>query len=118
MISRLESVVWRPALIDVSESNTISLAVDCQGYDVVALQQPANTEGTTITFQGSLDGINFAVINDQAGAAVSVTKSALAAELIQLGADELRGLNKVKVVVGTAQDVDTTIMVGLRAVSS
>ena len=107
--------IFRQAVITISASTTISAAVDVQGYDVVAIQQPADCEGTAWTFQGSVDGINFAEIRDNAGNVLTVTKQAATADCIMLGTKEIRGLKSLKLVAGSAQNADITISVGLRA---
>ncbi len=122
----MDSVVYRKATIAVGES--LSDAVDIQGYDVVSLQQAASCEGTAFSFQGSVDGITFADLYDNGGVEISVTKSATIAQCFQLGlgtASSLfpfQGLQKIKVrtglTAGATVQVTTAavIIVGLRKV--
>jgi len=127
MSETLDRVVFRKATIAVGES--LSDAIDVQGYDVVSLQQAASCEGTTFSFQGSVDGVTFADMYDSAGSEISLTKSASLAQCIQLGLTStasswypLQGLNKIKIRTGltagpTVQvTADATILVGLRKV--
>ena len=95
----------------------------------MSLQQAASCEGTTFSFQGSVDGVTFADMYDSAGSEISLTKSASLAQCIQLGLTStasswypLQGLNKIKIRTGltagpTVQvTADATILVGLRKV--
>lgn len=128
-MSSLDDVVFR--YVTIANGESLSDALGVQGYDVVALQQPANTEGTTFSFQGSLDGATFADIYDNEGTEVSCTKSATLAQCLILtgsmaappGDMSLRGFNKIKVRSGltgaaTNQTGDAIILVGLRAVAN
>src|SRR3990167_5957328 len=101
-------IIWKSVLVDISESTTISEALKVLGYDVVAIQQAADSEGTTLTFQGSYDGVTFAAIK----------KGASTAEVLLLLTKEIKGMHSIKIVCGSAQlTADTTFQVGLRAVS-
>lgn len=89
-------------LTTIANGESLSAAVDVLGYEVVAIEQPANCEGTVFTFQGSVDGVVFANIRD-ATAELSIAKSATAAEVIQFGRTaSLRGYKFIKVRTGTA----------------
>lgn len=58
------------------------------GHRVVAIEQPANTEGTDWQFLGDLSGNGtFVAINADDGSRVVVTKSTSAAEITRLGAE-------------------------------
>ena len=131
-MSVYDDVLWRRAVI--ADSASLSDEVDVQGYDVVALQHPANTEGTAYTFQGAVDGLTFADVYDNDAGELSVTKSATLAQVILLGvpgnaaagaepAKVLAGLNAIKIRTGTSaapttQTGEVVIMVALRAVTS
>jgi len=111
-------IIWKSVLVDISESTTISEALKVLGYDVVAIQQAADSEGTTLTFQGSYDGVTFAAIKDGAGNSLTITKGASTAEVLLLLTKEIKGMHSIKIVCGSAQlTADTTFQVGLRAVS-
>ena len=108
--------------VTIADGASLSDAVNVQGYDVVSLQQVANTEGTVFTFQGSLDGETYADLYDNGGTEVSVTKSATLAQAIHLSnsVDEIKGMASIKVRTGasaapTNQTSAATILVGLRA---
>lgn len=130
MCSTLESVVFRK--VTIADSASLSDAVNVQGYDVVALQHPANTEGTAYTFQGSLDGETYVDMYSSTGAELSITKSATLAQCIQLAiaaasatpepVKEFKGLQSLKVRTGTSASPTTqtgaaTILVGLRKIN-
>jgi hypothetical protein len=119
MANIYDRTIWKSVVI--ANGAALSGAINIQGYDVVAIQQPASTEGTAFTFQGSVDGQTFADVKDSSGAEVSLTKSATAAETLLFGTKELRGLQAIKVRSGTSatptnQTGDATILVGLRLV--
>ena len=126
----LEAVIFRK--VTIADSASLSDAVNVQGYDVVALQHPANTEGTAYTFQGSLDGETYVDLYSTTGAELSITKSATLAQCLQLGIwsaaatpeppKEFKGLISFKIRTGTSGSPSTqtgavTILVGLRRVN-
>ena len=126
----LESVVFRK--VTIANGASLSGALNVQGYDVVAIQHPADTEGTAYTFQGSLDGETYVNMFSSTGAELSVTKSATLAQLIQLGVwaaaaqpeppKEFKALVGFKIRTGTSaaatnQTGAVDILVGLRKVN-
>lgn len=128
MSELLEAVTFRK--VTIADGASLSDALDVQGYDVVALQQAANAEGTAYSFQGSLDGDTFADVYDNEGTEVSATKSATVAQVTILTASiaappgdaSLKGFNAIKVRTGltgaaTNQTGAATILVGLRRVN-
>jgi hypothetical protein len=118
MLVSAEPTIWKPGFCVLADSTTVSGAIKVKGYDVVALQFDAASEGTALTFQGSYDGVTFAAIKDNAGAALGLTKLASTAEVLQFGSKVIQGMHSIKVVFGTAQaTADTAFWVGLRAVS-
>lgn len=121
----LSDVLWQP--VTILNTASLSNALNVQGYDVVALQQPVNVEGTAYSFQASLDGATFADLYDNEGTEVSATKSATLAQVTLLTASmaappgdiSIKGVNSIKVRTGltgaaSAQNSDVIIMVGLR----
>ena len=99
------------ATIDISESTTVSLAVDLGSKMILGFQMPAAFTGTALTFQGatSLTG-TYQSVKDGAGNAVSVTVAQ--GEYIALDPDlqtNLRALQFVKLVSGSAEAADRTI---------
>ncbi len=87
----------------IANAGTVSTAISCGNHGKLsALVLPAGAEGTTATFQGSIDGTNYFVINGNTGSAISVTISA-SAQVISLESLNLPAVPFVKVVAGTAQ---------------
>ena len=82
------------------------------GHRVVAIEQPANTEGTDWQFLGDLSGNGtFVVINADDGSRVVVTKSTSAAEVTRLGAEvatALAGYHSIQFV--TQAQVNTEVV--------
>lgn len=98
----------------IADGQTVSGEVDVLGYEVVAVQQAANTEGTTWTFQGSLDGSTFATGLNGDGTEISIPKSATAAEIhILKVAERMKGLSKLKIVSGAVQSGEALVWIGL-----
>lgn len=125
-MSIYDDVLFRK--VTIADGASLSDELDVQGYDVVALQQAANTEGTAYSFQGSLDGETFADIYDHEGTELSVAKSATLAQVTILtggmaeppGDISLKGFQSIKIRTGltgaaTNQTGAATILVGLRA---
>lgn len=112
----LDLTTWVPVAIADSASDSTSINV--QGWDIVAIEQPADCEGTTIKFKGSLDpgaaDASLVAVVDNGGSDVSVTKSATAAQVIQLGSKVIQGLGRVLLTTGSAQSGAATLKVGLR----
>lgn len=112
--------VWKT--VTIADSAALSGALNVQGWDVMAIEQPANCEGTAFTFQASQDGSTFADVYDNTGTELSVTKSATAAQLLTLGTKQIQGVAQIKVRSGTTgaptnQTGAATIKVGLRKVA-
>lgn len=105
-------------IITIANGESLSGALDVLGWEVVSIEQAANTEGTTFSAQGSLDGIVFADIQTDA-AEWSAVKSATAAQVIYLPQDKrLRGFSQIKIRTGlsgaaTNQTGAATLKVGL-----
>jgi hypothetical protein len=102
----------KEALIDISESTTVSLPIDL-GYGAeFALYFPAAMTGTAMTFQvgDAFDG-TYRALQDGSGA-VSVT---IAADIVvaPTGADReaFRGVRFIRLVSGTAEVGDRSIQV-------
>lgn len=111
---------WKSATI--ANGASLSGAINVQGWDVVAIEQPAACEGTAFTFQISMDGLTFVDVYDSAGAELSVTKSATLAQTLLLGTKEIRGAVFLKVRSGATglpvvQAGDAVLKVALRKVA-
>lgn len=86
-------------------SNGIQLGV---GRTVLALVTPAALTGTALSFQASVDGSTYNTVTDE-GSAYSVT--AAASRFISIKPALLAGARFVKVVSGSAEGADRTIIV-------
>jgi len=103
--------------ITISDGDTVSDAADLNQFTLTALLVPAAMEGSSLTFQGSIDGTNFFPINspDTAGQAISVTINTAAA-IIPLITDNFAGVRYMKVVAASAQTGDAAIeLLSIRA---
>lgn len=63
-------------LIDVSEDNDLSEAVNLGGRWLLGLEIPASWTAADITFMASMDGATYKALVDETGAAVGVTVTA------------------------------------------
>ena len=94
------------ALIDISESTTVSTVIDLEGKLLVGIVFPAAFEGTTLTFQVSHDNVTYQALYDDGGTAVSVTTAASrSVGMTAAKAEALAPWRYVKLVAGTAQTV-------------
>jgi hypothetical protein len=77
------------------------------GHAIVSIQMPAAFTGTQVTFQGTLDGVNFANVYDDAGTEVAVP--VVAGRVIVNGTilEKLAGLYSFKVRSGTSAAATT-----------
>ncbi|MES1988285.1 MAG: hypothetical protein V4440_09685 [Pseudomonadota bacterium] len=74
------SLTKAPSII-VSEKNTVAIAADgdtseplvCAGNTFLGVIVPQDWTTANITFEGSLDGLNFYPVLDMAGGAVTIT---------------------------------------------
>jgi hypothetical protein len=110
-------VAYKTALIDISESTTISSVVDLEGYKVAALEFGTMT-GTTMTFLASstMDGTYVALMDD-AGAAISIVIASdeVIAITDAVNAMALAAVRFIKLVSGSAEvGEDRTIGVILK----
>jgi len=87
----------------IATGESLSGAVDVLGWEIVAIEQAASTEGTTFTLQGSIDGgLTYTDIQTDA-AEWSVVKSATVAQVIAIPPTKrLRGFTHIKVRSGTS----------------
>ena len=53
----MDKFIFKYALIDISDSTTVSLAVDLLGYQLVGVVVPTGWEAANVTFQVSVDGV-------------------------------------------------------------
>lgn len=99
------------ALIDISESTTVSLAANILGWRVVAVALPAALTGTALTFQIDPGDGTYRAVEDKDGAPITLT---VAADKVVMVCDDthpdtwLIGEN-VKVVSGSVEAADRII---------
>ena len=86
-----------------------------EGSAVVAIYIPASFEGTALTFQGSMDGTNFAQVITTAGTALTYTVAA--DKWLTVPANDLAGYNWIKPVSGTAMGANRTLQFAVRPVA-
>lgn len=102
----------------ISNGQSLSATVDCQGGLPAALQTPANIDSaTSITFQASYDGSTFANLYDGTGTEYTLTVST--SRSIILPPSDFFGVKSLKVRLGTsgsptAASADRTLILSLR----
>lgn len=105
----------KTAIIDISASTTISEAIDLGGDALAGLIMPSAFTGTAITYQVSNDKEGtYVVLNDDAGNAVSTTVAP--SKAITLNPTTFYGWRYIKLVSGSAEAADRTIILATRPV--
>lgn len=115
------NIVYKTVTIDISESTTLSAAVDLHGTTPIAVCVPSTFDGTTIKFHAStsLTG-TYVLVEDGGGtpADLLVTVSA-ASKCVGFSADlqaRLRGFRYIKLLTGVQSTTDTAISLALRPI--
>lgn len=99
------------AVIDTAVSTTEFSVVDVQGLVLVAIELPATFAGTTLTFEGDADGDDtYQSIYDNAGNEVSWTVANSRLVIPTAGSALIAGLVSLKVVSGSAEADETTLI--------
>lgn len=104
-------------LIDVSEANDESVAVNLRGRKIVAVETPTPMEAgtTSLTLQASdLEGGTYKPVVDIDGAALSITTDPATAEYIALDPALFQSFWWTKLIPAVAQSSDITIRLWLR----
>jgi hypothetical protein len=96
--------------IDISESTTVSTAVDTDGLLLSGIIFPATMTGTTVTFQVSSTGTGgtFKVLKETDGTSVSYTVTA--DSHVRVDPSGWAGVGAIKVVSGSAEAADRNIL--------
>ena len=102
---------YKQAVITVATSTTISSAVDTEGMIPCGIVTPGTLTGTSITFQGSIDGVTFVPIYKD-GAAYSITVAA--SQYVYVNPLVFLGLRYIKLVSGSAEAANRTLWVVAR----
>jgi hypothetical protein len=95
--------------IDISESTTVSTAVDTDGLLLAGIIFPAAMTGTAITFQVASTNTNgtFKVLTETDGTDVSYTVSA--DKQVRVDPSGWAGVGAIKIVSGSAEAADRVI---------
>lgn len=101
-------VISKSKTATIANGQTTSDAVNCGDKPPVMLRMPAAFTGTSLTFQGSQDGVTFQEI-DAGGSAYSVTVAA--SKDIALDPLKFGGARFIKLVSGSAEGADRAVIV-------
>lgn len=107
-------MIWSDCTI--TSGQTVSSAVDLKGYDMLAFILPAAFTGTTIQFQMSPTSINGTYYDcyNIANAVMQATVTQGRAYFIE--PQDLAGIRFIKLVSGSAEGADRTILIGTRQI--
>lgn len=100
-----------------SENHTISSGgtktdeIKVYGCSLGAFELPASFDGTSISFEGSLDGTNYAPIYDSQGIAVTVPTVAVS-RVYAVDPTVFHAFNFIKIVSGSTESANRTIKCG------
>jgi hypothetical protein len=99
--------------VGIANAATVSDVINTQGLNLVGLLLPSALTGTTISFQGSLDGTNFdPVYSTVSGTALSYTVAQ--GHYVAFDPTPLQGLPFIKLVSGTSEAAARTIGFALK----
>lgn len=101
-------------LIDVSESATVSNALDLRGKVLVALVMPSALTSTAITFTGSTDGTTYSSMTNSSGSAITCTVAA--SKHVILTPTDFYGARFLKLTMGSSEGADRTIIAVMRVI--
>lgn len=88
--------------VTIADSATVSGAVTCNGLALQSITTPVAFDGTTMTFQGSVDGgTTFYAIYNTSGSALSITTAGSRTTVVE--SFGIKGYDQIKLVAGTAQ---------------
>lgn len=88
------------AAVTIANGTSLSAAVDLLGASLVAIVMPAAWTAAGMTFQASIDGVNFFNVYTSAGAEYSATVAA--SQYVTLPIVDLAGVRWLKVRSGTS----------------
>ena len=102
-------------LVDISEDDDLTNALDMRGKTLVGLIMPAALTSTSITFSGceTVDG-TFVDLYDTSGTQISVTVAA--SRYILIDPADFASIRFLKIVMGSNELADRTITAVMRAV--
>ena len=95
------------AVLIASGQTVASEGVNLSGHTLTGVLIPTMT-GTSVTFQGSIDGTNYYAIKDATGTAISVTTGGTLG-IYKLNPADFAGLNFIKPVSASAEAADRSV---------
>ena len=114
MTDIVEYDIGATASVVIANGQTVSEAAPFYGLRLVGLITPAALTGTSVTFQGSVDGVTYVPIYDSAGVAITATVST--SRWTVLDPADFAGMAYIKVVSGSAEGAARTIVLIARPV--
>lgn len=99
----------------IANAATESSAIDLSGTTLGGFIIPATFQGTTLTFQVSIDGIAFHDLNDPLGNAVTIS-GIVAGKAVNWQMDDLTTWRYLKFIAGSAQTSEISIQCSCKAV--
>ena len=97
----------------IAASGTTSTPIWLKGFELTGIVIPATFTGTAITFQASLDGVNYYTLkNTYSGAAVSYTVTT--SSFYAIAPADFAGVNYIKIVSGSTEGSTRTLNLATR----
>ena len=100
--------------VAISSGNTESDEIDLLGQTICGISFPSALTSTAMTFSVSNGGGTFNAMAD--GAGTDVSKTIAASKYIVLNPSDFAGVDKLKLVAGSAEGADRSIIVHLREI--
>lgn len=101
------------AATSIASSGTTTPAIATQGLSLVGIQLPATFTGTTITFQGSVDGTTYQVIKSTTSG-TSLSYTVAQATYVAIDPTPFYGLKYIKLVSGSTEGGARSFSVALK----
>ena len=90
------------AAATIANGQTTSAAIICNGLALVGIQLPTTFTGTTLTFQGSMDGTTFQTIKSTTSG-TSLSYTVAQATYVAIDPTPFQGLKALKLVSGASE---------------
>lgn len=100
--------------VTIANNATASSVIDCRKQQLVGFYTPAALTGTTWSLQASYDGTNFFTVLDEGD---SYSKTMTASRYISVKPQLTAGIHYAKIVSGTAEGAERSLVVVKRPVS-